>query len=150
TAKTRTDHQRQLAVRYLIHSVHGPILCEQVCPEGYTEALRLEGKPFNIHVSLTEAGFLRTPIIHHRQVSAARIPHEDPWRQRAFDAIRDHENRAPGAELVAQTLADIIGSERPRLRNLIGSQAKLATRLQRFLPEGTYERGKRSTFRLDE
>jgi len=117
--------------------------------EGYTEALRLEVKPFNIHVSLTEAGFLRTPMMHHRQVSAARIAEYDPWRQRAFDAIRDHENRAPGAELVAQTLAGIIGSERPRLRNLIGSQAKLATRLQRFLPEGTYERGKRSTFRLD-
>jgi short-subunit dehydrogenase len=26
--------------------------------EGYTEALRHEVKPFNIHVSLTEAGFL--------------------------------------------------------------------------------------------
>ena len=29
--------------------------------EGYTEALRLEVNPFNIHVSLTEAGFLKTP-----------------------------------------------------------------------------------------
>src|SRR5262245_20846752 len=33
--------------------------------EGYTEALRHEVKPFNIHVSLTEAGFLRTPMMHH-------------------------------------------------------------------------------------
>jgi len=30
--------------------------------EGYTEALRHEVKPFNIHVSLAEAGFLRTPM----------------------------------------------------------------------------------------
>src|SRR5215470_4054033 len=104
--------------------------------EGYTEALRLEVKPFNILVSLTEAGFLRTPMMHHRQVSAARIAEYDPWRQRAFDAIRDHENRAPGPELVAQTVLGIIGSEAPRLHYLIGSQAKLATRLQRFLPEG--------------
>src|SRR5262245_11351172 len=117
--------------------------------EGYTEALRLEVKPFNIHVSLTEAGFLRTPMMHNRQVSAARIADYDPWRQRAFDAIRAHENSAPGAELVARSVLGIIGSDAPRLRNLIGSQAKLTSRLQRFLPEGTYERGKRSTFRLD-
>jgi short-subunit dehydrogenase len=31
--------------------------------EGYTEALRLEVRPFNIHISLTEAGFLKTPMI---------------------------------------------------------------------------------------
>jgi len=34
--------------------------------EGFTEALRLEVEPFNIHVSLTEAGFLKTPMMHNR------------------------------------------------------------------------------------
>ena len=41
--------------------------------EGYTEALRQEVKPFNIQVSLTEAGFLRTPMMNHRQVGARRM-----------------------------------------------------------------------------
>src|SRR5215831_16746314 len=41
--------------------------------EGYTEALRLEVAPLNIRVSLTEAGFLKTPMMHNRQVSAGRI-----------------------------------------------------------------------------
>ena len=36
--------------------------------EGYTESLRHEVKPFNIYVSLTEAGFLRTPMTDNRQV----------------------------------------------------------------------------------
>jgi len=117
--------------------------------EGYTEALRLEIKPFNIHVSLTEAGFLRTPMMNKRQVAAAPLKEYDPWRQRAFDAIRDHEQKAPGPELVAQTVLRIIDSKAPRLHYLIGSQAKVATRLQRFLPEKAYERGKRSTFWLD-
>src|SRR5262245_34601449 len=32
--------------------------------EGYTEALRMEVDPFNIHVSLVEAGFLKTPMMN--------------------------------------------------------------------------------------
>ena len=117
--------------------------------EGYTDALRMEVKPFSIHVSLTEAGFLKTPMMNKRQVSAAQLKEYDVWRQRAFTAIRDQEQKAPGAELVSQTLLHIITSKKPRLRYLIGGQAKFATRLQRFLPEAAYERGKRSTFRLD-
>jgi short-subunit dehydrogenase len=46
--------------------------------EGYTETLRHEVKPFNIHVSLTEAGFLKTPMMNHRQVGANRIPESWP------------------------------------------------------------------------
>jgi short-subunit dehydrogenase len=42
--------------------------------EGYTEALRLEVDPFNIRVSLTEAGFLKTPMMNKRQVSTERLP----------------------------------------------------------------------------
>jgi len=36
--------------------------------EGYTAALRQEVRPFNIHVSMVEVGFLRTPMAQHRQV----------------------------------------------------------------------------------
>jgi NAD(P)-dependent dehydrogenase (short-subunit alcohol dehydrogenase family) len=118
--------------------------------EGYTEALRLEVKPFNIHVSLTEAGFLKTPMMNKRQVSTTHIKEYDPWRQNAFDAIRDHEQKAPGPELVSQTILRIITSKTPRLRYRVGSQAKLTTGLQWFLPEWAYERGKRSVFRLEE
>src|SRR4030095_11179278 len=97
--------------------------------EGYTEALRLEVNPFNIHVSLTEAGFLKQPMMNKRQVSTAQLKEYDPWRQRAFNAIRDHEQKAPGPELVAQTILRIIASKTPRLRYVIGPQAKAVTRL---------------------
>src|SRR5262245_42134787 len=40
--------------------------------EGYTEALRMELRPFNIHVSLTEAGFLKTPMVDKRQGACLR------------------------------------------------------------------------------
>src|SRR5262249_7244482 len=117
--------------------------------EGYTEALRMEVISFNIHVSLTEAGFLKTPMMNKRQITTAQLDDYNLWRQRAFSAIRDHEQAAPGPESVAEMILSIIDSKRPRLRYLIGRQAKVSTRLQRFLPEGLYERGKRSTFRLD-
>jgi NAD(P)-dependent dehydrogenase (short-subunit alcohol dehydrogenase family) len=115
--------------------------------EGYTETLHMEVKPFNIHVSLTEAGFLKTPMMDKRQASAALLKEYDPWRQRAFKAVRDHEQKAPGPELVAEAVLKIISSKTPRLRYLIGPQAKFASALRWFLPEPVYEQGKRSTFR---
>jgi NAD(P)-dependent dehydrogenase (short-subunit alcohol dehydrogenase family) len=117
--------------------------------EGYTEALRHEVKPFNIQVSLTEAGFLRTPMMNNRQVGARRMTEYDPWRQRALNAIRASENKASGPEVVADTLLGIISSNAPRLRHLIGPQAKSVARLRRFLPAGMFEQGVRRSFSLD-
>ena len=116
--------------------------------EGYTEALRHEVKPFNIHASMTEAGFLKTPMMHHRQLGANRIAEYEPWRQRALDAIRANEEKGPGPEVVAETLLEIVSSKHPRLRYLIGGQAKTVTRLRRFLPAGMYEYGVRRTFSI--
>ena len=117
--------------------------------EGYIEALRHELKPFGIHVSLIEPGFLHTPMTSHRQVTAERIAEYDPWRQRSFDAIRAYEEKGPGPELVAETVLRIAASKAPRLRYLTGRQARVVTGLRRFLPAGAFEQGARSTFRLD-
>jgi short-subunit dehydrogenase len=117
--------------------------------EGYAEALRMEVSPFNIHVSLAEPAFLKTPMTDHRQVSTAQLEEYGPWRKRAFNAFRDLEQKAPGPESVARAILKIVSSKKPRLHYLIGSQAKILRGLQRYLPEGAYERGKRSTFRLD-
>jgi NAD(P)-dependent dehydrogenase (short-subunit alcohol dehydrogenase family) len=117
--------------------------------EGYTEALRHEVRPFNIQVSLTEAGFLRTPMMRHREVAARRLTEYDLWRERALNAIRASEEKGPGPELVAQTLLEIVSGPTPRLRHLIGEQAKWVTRLRRFLPARVYEQGVRSIFSLD-
>jgi NAD(P)-dependent dehydrogenase (short-subunit alcohol dehydrogenase family) len=116
--------------------------------EGYTEALRMEVRPFNIQVSLTEAGFLKTPMMDKRQTSAARVNEYDPWRRRAFAAIRDREEKGPGPQLVAETILKIISSKTPRLHYLIGFQARFVSWLQWFLSEGAYERAKMGNFGL--
>jgi NAD(P)-dependent dehydrogenase (short-subunit alcohol dehydrogenase family) len=117
--------------------------------EGYAEALRLEVKPFNIRVSLIEVGFLRTPMMTHRQMAARPIADYDPWRQRAYEAVHAAEEKGPGPELVAKTVLEIATSKTPRLRYVAGQQAKLITNLRRFLPAGAYEQGVRRTFSLD-
>jgi NAD(P)-dependent dehydrogenase (short-subunit alcohol dehydrogenase family) len=117
--------------------------------EGFTEALRMEVKPFNIRVSLTEAAFLKTPMADKRQAPTEPIPEYEPWRRRAFKAIRGHEQKAPGPDVVAETIRRIISSEAPRLHYLIGPQAKFTSVLRWALPDGAYEQGKRSTFGLD-
>jgi NAD(P)-dependent dehydrogenase (short-subunit alcohol dehydrogenase family) len=117
--------------------------------EGYTEALRLEVKPFHVHVSLAEPAFLDTPMKSHRRVGANRIADYDPWRGRALDAVRAYEEKGPGPDLVAEALLQIVSSETPRLRYLIGQQARSVARLRRFLPGGMYEDGLRRTFWLD-
>jgi phage-related protein len=73
----------------------------------------------------------------------------DPWRQRALNSIRASEDKAPGPEVVADTLLGIVSSNRPRLRHLIGQQAKSVARLRRFLPAGMFEQGVRRSFSLD-
>ncbi|HEV2086170.1 MAG TPA: SDR family NAD(P)-dependent oxidoreductase, partial [Gemmatimonadales bacterium] len=117
--------------------------------EGYTEALRLELSPFNIRVSQIEVGFLRTPMMNNRQVAVGRIAEYDPWRRRALDAIQASERNGPGPELVADAVLKIAASRTPRLRYVVGKQARFVTRLRQFLPEGAFEQGVRGTFRLD-
>ena len=118
--------------------------------EGYTEALRHEVRPFNIHVSLVEVGFLRSPMMEHRQISREQVAEYAASRQRAFDAILTAERKGPGPELVAQTIRAAIESRKPRLRYLTGREAQLVSRLRRWLPEAAYENGVRRNFMLDE
>jgi NAD(P)-dependent dehydrogenase (short-subunit alcohol dehydrogenase family) len=117
--------------------------------EGFTEALRLELKPLNIRVSQIEPGFLKSPMMDKRQVVAERIGDYELWRQRAFKAIRDAEEKGLRPERVAETVSKILASPAPRLRYLVGGQAHFVSRLKRFFPERAFEMGVRSTFKLD-
>jgi short-subunit dehydrogenase len=117
--------------------------------DGYTEALRQELKPLNIRVSQIEPGFLKSPMMDKRQVVAERIGDYELWRQRAFKAIRDAEEKGLSPERVAEAVSRVLASPAPRLRYLVGGQANFVARLKRFFPERAFEMGVRSTFRLD-
>ena len=118
--------------------------------EGYSESLRYEVKPFNIHVSMVEPSFLKTPMMNTRQLAAHPIRDYDQWRKRALAAVREFEENAPGPELVANIVLKIIKSKSPRLRYILGQQAAVVSNLQRFLPEAMLEQAIRGSFNLDE
>jgi NAD(P)-dependent dehydrogenase (short-subunit alcohol dehydrogenase family) len=117
--------------------------------EGYTEVLRQEVKPFQIQVSLIEVGFLNTPLKNKRQLATQPISEYDVWRTRAMNSIREYEEKGPDAGLIANTILKIIESKTPRLRYIVGQQAKQTMWFRWLLPEAMFEQGTRSSFNLD-
>jgi NAD(P)-dependent dehydrogenase (short-subunit alcohol dehydrogenase family) len=117
--------------------------------EIYGEALRHELMPFGVHVSHIAPGFLNTPMIRNRQAAARRISAYDRWRERALQSVRAFEDQGPPAELVAEAVAGVLASPKPALRHFVGSQARLVSKLRRFLPAAAFESGMRRNFRLD-
>jgi NAD(P)-dependent dehydrogenase (short-subunit alcohol dehydrogenase family) len=116
--------------------------------EGYSEALRMELRPFGIHVSQIEVGFLNTPMGAHRRQAADRIEAYDGERESAFAVFLRDEERGPPAEVIADAVLGILRSRNPRLRYVVGRQARRTVRLRRYLPASLYERGLRRAFRL--
>jgi short-subunit dehydrogenase len=117
--------------------------------EGYGEALRHEVRAFGVSVSLVEPGFVKTPLAHNRQYAAMHLPDYDPWRQLAFEAIREYEARSVEPGVVAECILRILQSRSPKLRYGVGKDAKFVPALRRILPESLFEGGLRSHFRLD-
>ena len=117
--------------------------------EGYSEALRQEAKPFNIHVSLVEPGFIRTGLGRNRRNPADGIVEYDPWRSRAMDSITRYINDAPEPASVAECVARVIESETPKTRYKVGKEASQVIRLRRLLPESLFEKLIRAHFQID-
>ncbi len=117
--------------------------------EGYTEALRHEVKPFNIHVSLVEPGYIKTRLAENTQSPAEPIAAYDPWRRRASEVREQQWGKAPEAIAVAECVLRIVDSASPRLRYGVGKETARIVRLRRLLPEALFERGVRRFFRLD-
>ncbi len=117
--------------------------------EGYTEALRHEVKPFNIHVSLVEPGYIKTRLAENAQSPAGPIPDYDPWRRRVAEVRAQRIGAAPDAIIVAECVLRIVDSAAPRLRYGVGKETARIVRLRRLLPEALFERGMRRVFRLD-
>ncbi len=118
--------------------------------EGYSEALRHELRPLGIHVSIVEPGFVATGLARKAQTGAHPIDDYAPWRERATNAVLDHEDRGTAPEAVAETILRILDSRSPRLRYKVGRDASRFLRLRRTLPYSLFEWGVRREFLPDE
>lgn len=108
--------------------------------EGWTEALRLEMKSVGIQVVLVEPGSFGTNIWNAKP-SAGMLDPASPnaartarWRDKVVGEVKRADPQP-----VADLIADILDNPRPRLRYVIGTDAKIGLMLRRLLPASLFE-----------
>lgn len=116
--------------------------------EGYTEALRYEVAQFGIKVSLVEPGVIVTNFNAAAPYSREEIPAYNRLRRQTKERIGGAYGTSPGPEIVARAIYRIIRSKKPRLRYLVGRDAKVAARGKRWLPFFWFEKAARRVFKI--
>ena len=110
--------------------------------EGWSEALRLEVAPLGIKVVLVEPGAYETNIWEKNALLGKRVASPDsPNKERSLkfrERVRKDIKRADPHE-VSNLIVRIAQDPNPKLRYLIGKDAKMAIRLKRLLPWKTWE-----------
>jgi NAD(P)-dependent dehydrogenase (short-subunit alcohol dehydrogenase family) len=112
--------------------------------EALTDSLRMELRPWKIHVSLIEPGFVQTPIIAKSLAAAeelrAELPAEafqlyGPAFQAVENATRRESAKGVPADVVAKAVEHALTSPRPRTRYVVGSNSGFQIGLARALPD---------------
>ena len=152
-AMRRQGHGRIINVSSIVGMVPLPFMglysASKFALEGYSEALSHEVKPFGIHVSLVEPGFIKTRIGDHAQTVGSPLADYDPWRMRTVNAIEKHIAKAPPPDLVARQVLCIVNARSPKMRYIVGREANLVRRLRRYLPVAVFNVIWRREFEMD-
>ena len=111
--------------------------------EAYSEALRIEAKPYGIHVSLVEPGDYATGFTAHRRLTAATTP-ASPYHPRVTRAVaimaRDEQANRDLAPVV-RTVRRVLDARRPRLRYPTATAVqRTLVALKPFLPASLVEK----------
>jgi NAD(P)-dependent dehydrogenase (short-subunit alcohol dehydrogenase family) len=111
--------------------------------EAYTQALRMEVRPFGIHVAMIEPGDFATGFTAHRRMTAASTP-DSPYAARCRSAVATmakDEGATTDIGPVVRAAIDSIESDRPPLRYPVASRLQLAlVGLRHVLPQRLYEK----------
>lgn len=121
----------------------GSYVASKFALEGWTETLRLEMKPVGIQVVLVEPGSFETDIwTRNRTIAEGLLSADSPNAGRLAQWRRRMESAKPRAnpQIVADGIAAILESPRPRLRYIFGKDARMAVWLRRLLPFSILER----------
>jgi NAD(P)-dependent dehydrogenase (short-subunit alcohol dehydrogenase family) len=110
--------------------------------EGWSESLRLESNTLGIKVVLVEPGSFQTDIWTRNAYIARRVLEgSSPNRERG-QKMRDRVQAIPKRNpiLVARTIVQIAHDPNPRLRYLVGTDARIQLWLKRVLPWKWHEK----------
>jgi NAD(P)-dependent dehydrogenase (short-subunit alcohol dehydrogenase family) len=112
--------------------------------EGWTETLRYEMAAFGINVILVEPGSFDTDIwtrnakltekmLDPQSPNAARLAR---WQSRIEQSSKNRAN----PQIVADLIANILENPRPKLRYVVGRDARMSLLIRRLLPAAIFER----------
>lgn len=111
--------------------------------EGFTEALREEVRVFGVQVALIEPSFVRTGIV--LQQPTTPIAAYTPARLAALHVANAGFQKAMEPGAVARVILRAV-TTRPRLRYLVGRDARALMMFKRLLPASLFERLCRRVF----
>ncbi len=120
--------------------------------EGWSESLRLELNPLGIKVVLVEPGAFDTGIwTRGARMGEDAIKNTSPNHQRSL-RMRTAIEKIPKADpiAVARTIVRIAQDPNPKLRYLVGRDAKIQLALKRLLPWKSYEKMIANFLKVDE
>lgn len=120
--------------------------------EGMAEALRMEVKPWGVHVVLIQPGDFRTGFTRNRIKTTASGQNPDyaaPFT-RALAVMEKDERQGPSPEKLARLLERIITHPAPRLRYTAGTMPqRIGVLLKRVLPGRLFEWLMMATYKLN-
>jgi NAD(P)-dependent dehydrogenase (short-subunit alcohol dehydrogenase family) len=105
--------------------------------EGYSEALAMEVKPFNIRVVVVNPGDFKTGFTSNRVFTAKDSSGSvyDSRFRKAVAVIEKDEQGGSDPKVLAATLAKIVSKRKPRFHYVVGRfDQRLITALKPFLP----------------
>jgi len=139
-----------------ISGLHGSFSISSYCAskhalEGWSESLRMEVNPLGIKVVLVEPGAFQTDIWTRGAVMAQEsVKDSSPNFQRSL-RMRERVQQIPKADpiAVARLIVTIAQNPNPRLRYLVGRDAKMQLALKRILPWKWHEKVVANFLKID-
>jgi NAD(P)-dependent dehydrogenase (short-subunit alcohol dehydrogenase family) len=113
--------------------------------EALTDSLRMELKPWGIHVAIVEPGNIDTPIwqkgLGQADVLLGKMPaHGRELYDPAVDAARQAAEKSAQAGIppsaVAKAVVHALTADKPKTRYLVGTDARIQAVVARLVPDG--------------
>ena len=128
---------------------YGPYSASKHALEAMSDALRGELAPWGIDVVVVEPGSIDTPIwekgyeLSEEAINAlpeaGRTLYADTLRA-GLNSIDRQARRGISADVVAETIGTALLADRPKVRYVIGRDARIATLARRLLPDRLLDR----------
>jgi NAD(P)-dependent dehydrogenase (short-subunit alcohol dehydrogenase family) len=110
-----------------------PYTASKCALEGFSESLRLELAPLGIKVVLVEPGFFQTNILKEQPFIRESSPYyEDARKVQSF--IDRFSSKAKDPRQVAKKIVQIAQSRSPKMRYIVGNDARSLYLIKRFVP----------------